>query len=258
MSANTTLRAAETDDVDRVRELVDSSMTSSYALSPGDIQTIQDEEFAEDALHARFEDDDTVALVAEEDGVVAGYVEATVDEGRLQWLHVDPERRGAGVGTTLFEGVVDELRDRDVEAPGALTLAANTSAGAFFERFGFEKAEERQTEFGGLELVEHVYVDGDADVAGTATDAEPDQLDDDHPESVTAEDGSEVYLGDDPIPGTEGQFAEVFSDAARSEQYGYYCTSCGSLDISMDDMERLRCGNCGNMHKPDDYDAAYL
>ena len=69
-------------------------------------------------------------VVAEDDGEVVGFVEAEPDNV-VRWLHVDPERRGLGVGTALFERAVSEIEDRDDE-PRAITLSANTSSGAFF------------------------------------------------------------------------------------------------------------------------------
>ena len=279
MSANTDsdpeLRPAETDDAERVRELVESSMTTSYALSPQDIENILDAEFAADDLRERFEDGDAIALVAELDGVVAGYAQATVDgdEGEIRWLHVDPERRGAGVGTALFERVVSELEDRGVEEPRAVALAANTEEGRFFERFDFVEVDERQTDIGDRESVEYVYAEGgsaaaeeerasDDETDAQATEAGGTEVTfdvDELPDSVTTEDGQDVYLDADPIAGSEGPFVQTFEDSDRSEKYGYYCANCGSTDVTMDNMERIKCGNCGNTHKPDeDYDASYL
>ncbi|MFC4550528.1 MULTISPECIES: GNAT family N-acetyltransferase [Halorussus] len=265
------LRRAETDDAERVRELVESSMTTSYALSPQDIETILDAEFAADDLRERFEDGDVIAFVAELDGVVAGYAQATVDgdEGEIRWLHVDPERRGAGVGTALFERLESELSDRGIEDPQAVALAANTEEGRFFERFDFAQVDERQTEIGDRDSVEYVYAEGGDAESESATDDDAQATEaggtevtfdvDELPDSVTTEDGQEVYLDEGLIAGSEGPFVQTFEDSDRSDKYGYYCANCGSTDVTMDNMERIKCGNCGNTHKPDeDYDASYL
>ncbi|WP_158059514.1 GNAT family N-acetyltransferase [Halorussus halophilus] len=257
------IRKGESGDVERIQELVESSMTTSYALSPQDIETIIDAAFSESALEDRIDNEETIVLVGEVDDVLAGVTEATIsdDTAEIQWLHVDPERRGAGLGSALFERLTAELEERGIDEFRAVSLAANTSAGTFFERFDYEKVDERQTDLGGRETIEYIYTHGDH-ASETSTDsAEPvaDSLDDEYPETITTEDGEELYLGDDPFQGSEGLFTATFSDPDRSERYGFYCLHCGSADVSMDELERVRCGTCGNTRKPDDdYDGSYL
>jgi ribosomal protein S18 acetylase RimI-like enzyme/ribosomal protein S27AE len=262
MSTQPEIRTADGSDTGRIRELAESSMTTSYALSPQDIDTISKAAFADDNLSDRLEESDTTVFVAEVDDVLAGIVEITVTEdgGRVRRLHVDPERRGGGVGTALFEQAIEDLEDRGVKETRAIALAANTSEGRFFERFGFEKTNERTVEIGGRETIEYVYTESDTTSGeGAESKSDADETDPDYPDSVVTDDETEVYLGEETIQGTEGLFTTSFVDAERSENYGYYCVNCGSTDVSMDDMEQLRCGNCGNTHKPDDeYDGSYL
>lgn len=263
MADQPSIRPAESGDTERIQELVDSSMTTSYALSPQDIETITDTEFSESALEDRVDDEETIVLVGEVDDVLAGVTEATIsdDTGEIRWLHVDPERRGAGLGTALFERLTSELEERGIDEPRAVSLASNTSAGTFFERFNYEKVDERQTDIGGRETIEYVYKHGDHTSETSAEGAEPvaDSLDDEYPETITMQDGEELYLGEDPFRGSEGLFTATFRDSDRAERYGFYCLNCGSADVSMDELERVRCGNCGNTRKPDDhYDGSYL
>lgn len=262
MGDQPTLRHAESDDAPRIRELVESSITSSYALSPQDIETILDAEFDQEAIRDRIDGSDTIVLVAEVDGVVAGVAEASPDDDEhIRWLHVDPERRGAGAGTALFERICSELEDQGVESPRAVTMAANTSSGTFFERLGLEQEGERTVDIGGRDTVQYVYAENVDDSTDEEADSAAEDEDEppDYPDSVTVDDGTDVFLGDDPFRGTEGWFASTFSDEERSEEYGFYCLNCDSADVSMNDMERVRCANCGNTHKPgENYDGAYL
>lgn len=303
MTDEPSIRSAERDDADRIHEIASSRMTADYALSPQDIEAIVDAEFDPDELRDRFDREGITAFVAEidaEDGtVLAGFVEVGDDDGdddgddAIRWLHVDPERRGQGVGTALFERALEELSSRGVDEPRALALEANTSSGAFFERFDFAQADQREVEFGGSDLVEYIFAEGasgddaagagspdagaesdsdaadesdqadadsdDADAAASAPDAERDVEAADLPDSVTAEEGKTVAVGDEPIAGNQGGFVPTFVDDDRTEQYGYYCLNCESTDVSMDSMERIRCENCGNTRRPDeDYDDSYL
>jgi predicted N-acetyltransferase YhbS/ribosomal protein S27AE len=264
-----TLRTVEgEDDDERIRTVAESSMTASYALSPGDIETVVEAEFSESARATRREDDEHTTLVAEtDDDVVAGFVDVATDEGTARRLHVDPERRGAGIGTALFERALSELDDRGVSDRRAVVIASCNTAGAFFERFDFEKVEERSVEIGGRETVEYVYVEGgsanEASADAGANAAADDQTaaesaDLDLPDTIE-EDGDVVHLGDDPQAASEAPFVQTYLDEDRTDPYGYYCANCGSTDVSMDSMERLVCGNCGNTRKPDEsYDGAYL
>jgi ribosomal protein S18 acetylase RimI-like enzyme len=275
VSEEPTVRSAEPDDAERLREVARSSFTASYAMSPDEIEGIVEEEFGEEALREEVETAEIGPFVAEVDGVLAGFVDVASDGdlSTIRWLHVDPERRGLGAGTALFERAVSEIEDRGGE-PRAITLSANTSSGAFFERMEFERVEERGTELAGVDVVEYVYAEvGTEEPAdsGSATseeadgDAEstPDIEDVDLPEEIPADENEDgdgtVYPGGELIDGAEGPFVATYSDEDRTEEYGYYCVNCGSTDVSMDSMDRIRCENCGNTFQPGEtYDASYL
>lgn len=275
MSDEPSIRPAEPDDAPRVREVADSTFTQSYALSPQDIETILNAEFDEESLREQFGNGDGIALVAENEGVLAGFAEMDPEEGTIRWLHVDPERRGAGIGTALFEQAVSTLEEEGVDDVRGVVLSSNTAAGAFFERFDYGKIEERQTTIDGLEVVEYVFAEGatgesestaSEDTASGNTEEQATRettgtasVEADLPDTATTDDGDEVYVGSEATPGTEGGFSATYTDEDRSEKYGYYCANCGSTDVSMDSMERLKCQNCGNVRRPDDdYDGSYL
>jgi N-acetylglutamate synthase-like GNAT family acetyltransferase len=272
MSEHPTVRSPDPGDAGRLREIARSSLTASYALSPDGIEGIIEEVFAEDLLRERIESDDASLYVADVDDVLAGFVQISADGdvGTIRWLEVDPERRGLGVGTALFGRAVSEIDDRSGN-PQAVTLAASTSSGSFFERLGFERVEERSIEVAGEDIVEYVYAEsdtgtpadsGDSGQEGTSPDAEPGPADDedvDLPDEIETNGEETVYPGGEPIAGSEGRFVATFTDEARSDEYGYYCLNCGTTDVSMGSMDRLECNNCGNESRDgEDYDASYL
>lgn len=260
--AEHTLREYDSGDGERIRELVESSMTASYALSPNEIESILQSDYLDETLvNPR---DDAAVFVAEVDGTVVGAVSATFgeEESAVQWLHVDPEWRGEQIGTALFERVSEAFDEHDAETKRAIALSANTNAGAFFERFGYGKVDERQREIGGQDVVEYVYEEGSETDEGEASrESAGNESVPDYPDSVTGEDGEELYLGgeDDLVPASEGYFVATYTESDRSERHGYYCLNCESADVSMDSMERIRCGDCGNTRNPDEeYDGSYL
>ncbi|QCW02735.1 GNAT family N-acetyltransferase [Natrinema pallidum] len=276
------IREADADEAERIRTVVDSSMTASFRLSPAQIDGITDEEFADDAIAAKIDDENTLLYVVETgDGIegtaIAGFVEGRLaDEwGEVNWLFVDPEHRGRGIGTTLYETASDALRERGASHVCVTVLEANTEGHGFVDRFGLEHDGDRRIEVAEESLVKYVYADADTDVdlpteSGTAeSDREADAAGEAFPDTETTDgqltvtDGDEtVYVArDEAESGTAASFFVTYEDAAHANQYGFYCSNCGSLDVSMGDMERLECAECGNAHaerSEQSYDDSYL
>jgi ribosomal protein S18 acetylase RimI-like enzyme len=259
------VRPAEAADVDRVRTVAESAMTASYALSPRELEAIVEDQFTPGRLEEWGEDGESVVLVEESDGTVVAVVKGGRREGygAVDWLFVDPEHRGNGYATALLEAVIDDLGDDDTEVK-ALALASNQEGEAFFERFGFERVEEREVEYGGENLTEHVYsrdanatdsLDGSEDDPGSDAPVEfPD-------DGTVTDDGTEVRIDrEDRRAGTKAPFFATTIDG-DGDQYGFFCSNCGGTRTAMDGMERLACQDCGNEAKPDgsdQYDDGYL
>lgn len=270
------LREPTPEDTDRIREMVDSSMTTSYRLSPQQIDAVTEDEFSDDALTRAFDDEDAVSIVAENsvndtEPTVAGIVLGSVEDGvgEIRWLFVDPEHRGLGIGTELFEAAMDAFRDRDVERIQAIALEKNTEGEQFFEHLDLERTEERTVELGDVSFVEYAYTEpSDATDKTDSAKTDDDEIEfpdtelEDGVRTATTEDGQEVYVDteDDGESGTEAPFFAAYLDAEWGERYGYYCANCGSLNVQMDDMERMECAECGNSHanRSGEYDGSYL
>ena len=77
-------------------------------------------------------------------------------------------------------------------------------------------------------------------------------------ETSTTADGERVYIDRGRVErGADGPFYIVFADGDAHDRWGYACGSCGSLDTAMDTMGRIQCTDCGNLRKPDEWDAAH-
>lgn len=277
MTDTTATRTASTDDHDAIQEIAEQSLTASYDLSPQDITAITETEFG-DGFTDDIEGDDAVVYVAErddgddgDDSAVVAFAHGTVtDPATVHWLHVHPEHRGHGIGTTLFEDTVATMRDRTDDAIHATVATSAREGSEFFSRFDFEKTGERERSIDSHTIAEAVYSDaedagttdtadvGDADDTGATGDTTTEEADVDFPETVT-DDGEEVYVGQEILSGTDGPFAPTYKSADREEQYSYYCGNCESTDVALDSMERLECNECGNVHKSTEgYDGAYM
>lgn len=271
------LREPDSGDAERIREVARSAMTASYALSPQQIDAIVEAEFGDEQLAQAGADSDTVGFVAEDGNEESTTVVALAlggldgNTGAVRWLLVDPEHRGNGIGTELFETTVETLRDRGVEQVQANTLKANADGSRFFERFEYVRTDERPVEFEEESLVEYVYTEPSAASGESKTDsAKTDAGEVDFPDAevqdgvltATADDGQQVYVDrDHEESGTEDSFFPAYEDAEFTERFGFYCANCGSVDISVDTVDRMRCGECGNSHasrSSESYDDSYL
>ncbi|OLZ39534.1 GCN5 family acetyltransferase [Natrinema saccharevitans] len=276
------IREPEPAESERIRGVVESSMTTSVRLSPDQIDGIADEEFDDEEVAAKIDDEETLLRVVETGDGIEGTTIAGVVEGRLadewgevDWLFVDPEHRGRGIGTELYETMTERLRDRGADHVRVTVLEENTEGHGFVERFGLEHDGDREVVVAGESLVTYVYTDPDVDVslptdsrADDAT-ATADTADEDLPDTemadgslTTTDGGTRVYLArDEADSGTAAPFFPTYEDEALEQQYGYYCANCGSLEVSMDNMERLACPDCGNDHaerSTDSYDDSRL
>jgi ribosomal protein S18 acetylase RimI-like enzyme len=246
------LRPAAATDHEAIREVAEASLDASYSHAV-------DAEIREQALEAwydpdtvadRLADDATEFIVAVEDGAVVGVVQGEVIEGpdligRIDWLHVDPKRRGEGIGSSLLGRIEQRLREQRVDVIEGRVLSANTAGGDFYESHSFSEASERTVEIGGREFTERRYRKRyhgeEATLSSFDTEAE------------------QLYLAtDERERGSEGPFYPAYTDTDRTERYGYVCGPCNSTNVGMDPMGRLECSDCGNARKPTRWDAAYL
>ena len=241
------IRNAEPDDSDAVRRVARRSFEASYALDPSVIAALLEGPFAEDRLASRIADAGTTCLVAERDGEVAGFAELTADEVEVAWLHVHPDHRGAGVGTELVERLRGSL-PHGVDRLRAPVLDANAEGETFAEHHGFEHVDRAEREVADERLVEHVYADVEAASTADGYEGRP-------PETV-AVDGTELAVdADDRTSGTDAPF---FAASDGGERFGLYCANCGTVAATMDELGRVECDTCGNTHRPDEWDDAYL
>ena len=246
---------ATADDGETIRDITDRSMAASYAVSPDTIETVISEFFKQDRIERLVEDDDAVLLVAEDEGHIAGFAEAERDgdRGPIRWLHVAPEVRGMGAGTSLFEAAVDRLHGMGAETVEAHDLTDNAEGEGFFEKFGFEEADQEHLEIGGERHVVEVHAENEEEIEGE------DETDSEARETATAEDGETVYVDrDDELPGESGPFFVAYADEAYDQPYSFYCGNCESIVEASDSMDRIECGTCGNLNKPQEWDGGYL
>lgn len=241
------IRTAEPEDGTAVREIARRSLEASYSLSPQTIESAVTQWYDEEGIDSKLTESDHVVMVAELDEEIVGFAEGVVVESGgdsdLLWLHVDPNYRGESVGEHLYSDIYDQLMEMGATRLRGRVLRDNNSGNDFYEQHGFLKAGDERIDIDGTQYVENIYVED-----------EPTDI-----ETIPSENGGDVHIDhDDAERGSVAPFFAAYNDTERTDRYGYFCSNCDSLDITMDSMGRAECNQCGNQRKATRWDAAYL
>lgn len=242
-------------DADRadIETTVRRSLRASYALSPQEIETVLEAEFGPDELAGRIDGDGdhlfvvTGSSIERDDVDAVGFAELA-DDGTLRWVHVHPDAREQGFGTALVERVQDEQSSQSAPFTARM-LESTNDGGRFLERFGLDRVESRTREFGSQRLDVTLFAR-----EGQAQDPTEPTVD---VGDETVVDGDLVSVRrDSGLAGTQAPFYPLGED--EEQPVGFVCAQCGSADVTGDGLDRLECNDCGNSHRPDDWDSAYL
>ncbi|WP_238547495.1 GNAT family N-acetyltransferase [Haloferax mediterranei] len=158
------IRTATEDDTDAILQIAQQSWKTDYP-------EILTRETAEEAVTDWYTPEQIVAelhksqariLVAEREDTVIGFAHATWNntegEGYILRIYVHPEHRRENVGRELLEQTCAGLAEQGIERINAMVLVENKPGNAFYERFGFEHADERETIIGDEPHPENRYV----------------------------------------------------------------------------------------------------
>ena len=157
-----TVRTATADDVADIARVAERSWTVDYPdiLTRETAEAAVNEWYDADRIAEELAAERTLLLVAEADGLVVGFAHATWNdaEGYILRTYVHPDHRGEGFGRGLLTETRDVLDSKGVERINAMVLADNDPGNAFYERFGFERVDQSETEVGGESYRENRYV----------------------------------------------------------------------------------------------------
>jgi ribosomal protein S18 acetylase RimI-like enzyme len=249
------IREATAADIEGIRTVAHDSLAASYghALEDEIIGQAVERWYDEETLVDDLDDSDTEFLVAVDGGEIVGFAQSYVVDrreivGEIDWLHVDPDYRGSGIGDELLAALETRLRDHGIARVEGRVLEANEAGAGFYEREDFEPIGERTVEIGGEPFVEKLYSKF-SETGGRQVLTE----------AATLPDGRQVFVAlDESVRGSDGPFYSVYLDRDRAERYGYLCGNCDGFGISMDTMGRVVCNGCENRRKPTRWDASYL
>lgn len=249
------IRDVEPDDTESVRSVAHRSLTESYDhfIEQRIIDEIVEKWYDDERIADLIAAENHVFLVASQDDTIVGFVQGALisDEpliGEIDWLHVDPEHRGAGISLRLLGQIQEHFEDQSASIIRGKVLAQNETGVAFYENEGFERTKTRPVTIDDTEYQEAVYEttigeSADEEVVTTITGPAQEEL---------------VVSFSDAERGAKAPFYAVFLSEDLKERYGFFCGNCESIDTAMDAMGRIECNKCANKRKATRWDAAYL
>jgi diamine N-acetyltransferase len=252
------IREATTADADALRGIAHRSLRTSYEhfLKEETIEDAVEQWYGEGRLEELISDEagDVFIPVLKVDGEIAAFAQCHLVEfpervGEIHWLHVDPDHRGEGYGSRLYDHVREHFEDEEgLDRFKGFVFAKNEVGNEFYERRGFESAYTHTQEIAGDEFVENVWVDvPEGEQYRRAVEPHDD------------EDGETLYVAfKEASVGSKGAFHVSYLDEDLERRYGWYCSVCEGFDNAMDASGRVVCNECGNTRKPTRWDAAYL
>ena len=102
--------------------------------------------WSENSVASELENKLALWLVAEENGMVLGYIgsQTVLDETDMMNVAVHPEHRNQGIATGLILGLVDELRKRGSRCLTLEVRASNESAIRVYRSLDFQEVGRRK------------------------------------------------------------------------------------------------------------------
>ena len=77
-------------------------------------------------------------------------------------------------------------------------------------------------------------------------------------DAIRTAEGETVYVDwTDGEKGSKGRFLVAYASDDAEDRWGFLCENCETVDNAMDSMGRIECNVCGNVKKPDEWDAAH-
>lgn len=101
-------------------------------------------------------------LIAEQDAQPVGFICMLAPDAQasvlVDNLHLLPDRKGTGAGTSMLAAAQDWARERGAAQLHLLVLDSNTAAIGFYESRGWQLAGRKDDTMGGVAIVALIYV----------------------------------------------------------------------------------------------------
>lgn len=156
-----TVREARRADAERIVGIAERTWHAAYGelLDEATIEAAMAEWYDPTETAAAIANDAVAYFVAVDGDGLAGYVSGVGEGsvGHLGAIYVEPERWGAGIGTTLLDRFERFCTRRGYDRITFEVLAENERAKAFYRARGFEPIETQNVELFGESVRETVF-----------------------------------------------------------------------------------------------------
>ena len=162
------VRLAKKGDVQSILDVAKAAWEADYPeILSENAEKGAEEWYNPDQIKTELENDDTILMVADDDGEVVGFAHAvwgaspttgqTRQVGYILRVYVSPDSRQEGIGGDLLSSIRDSLIQRGADKIQGTVLAENEAGNAFYQKFGFEKVDEGETTISENTYTENVY-----------------------------------------------------------------------------------------------------
>ncbi|SEL31657.1 GNAT family N-acetyltransferase [Haloferax larsenii] len=159
-----TIRPATEADTGAILRVAEQSWKHDYPgiLTRETAETAASDWYTAEQVTAELHKSQAQILVAERGETVVGFAHTTWNyterEGYILRIYVDPDHRREGIGRALLQAALSDLDEKGIDQINAMVLVANEPGNDFYEQFGFEHADERETTIGDKPYPENRYV----------------------------------------------------------------------------------------------------
>lgn len=156
------IRSAESRDVPEIERVARRAWNAVYdgILLQDTIDAALDEWYAREQIRQHVENDDFSFFVAEDGGLVCGYVSGGKNElgsGEVAAIYVDPEHWRRGIGTRLIDHFEAHGLERGWRTMQIRVIAENDIARTFYEKHEYEVESTEEAPLFGEPIAEVCY-----------------------------------------------------------------------------------------------------
>lgn len=155
------IRSATPEDIEAIRAIAETSWETDYPdhLSRETIEAGIEQWYDENVIQLELASPRSILLVAEVDDRIVGFGHGhwAGPVGTIMRLYVQPDHRGQGIGSELFDTLVEELRESDIDRIQAMALVGNEPGAAFYVSRGMERVGVEETAIGGDQYEEAIF-----------------------------------------------------------------------------------------------------
>src|SRR5579871_5078555 len=159
MHPGISIRFADTEDINTIGFLAQQIWPATYSniLSAEQLSYMLNLFYSPSALQKQMQEEQHVFLMIEDDETPVGFASYSLigkDVYKLHKIYVSPGQQGKGLGKTIIDFIVNEIKPLNATAL-QLNVNRNNKAKNFYERLGFTVIKEEDIDIGNNYFMNH-------------------------------------------------------------------------------------------------------